>query len=426
MGEIAGHGGAADAVAYAPDGRLIATGGEDRVVRLWDARTLQQIGADLAHQNPVQAVAFSPDGARLATLSNQTLSMWSSADGSLVRQVETRGGERIAFSRDGTRLLISRAFPGGAGALHDAASGALIAELNVRDPSFGSDGDTIVGAIERQVRLWSARSGAALSRIANIEQDIQTMAVAPAGDAIALANYERDVVIWGLDGRQRSPTLQHDDYRSGGVGFAMAFSPDGQVLAVAARDNLSSEGVVRLWDVARGDQIGSPIHTISGVNALAFSPDGAQLAAALASGEVQVIAVRNPGVDGLRLEAQSGDDFVHALVFVGDGLLLSSSPPHAYLRSAETGALVAPLHRCDARISFTARGCGRHRECARGHDLVRLKRALARRRAGRRRRRDRRVAGRTQTRAGAGQQISPHRHRQPPGAVRASRRRGRP
>lgn len=355
VAEIAAHGSAADAVAYAPDGRVIATGGEDRVVRLWDARTLQQIGAELAHQNPVQAVAFSPDGARLATLSNQTLRLWSTANWSLVRQVETRGGERIAFSRDGARLLISHAFPGGAGALHDATSGALIAELNARDPAFGSDGETIVGVIESEVRLWSAHSGAARSRVENIEQPIQTLAVAPTGDAIALANYQHDVVVWGLDGRQRSPTLQHDDYRSGGMGFAMAFSPDGHVLAVAERDILRSEGVVRLWDVGRGGQIGPPIRMISGVNALAFSPDGAQLAAALASGELQIIAARNPGVDARRLEAQSGDDFVFALSFVGDSLLLSSSPPHAYLRSAETGALVAPPIDA-ARISASRRG----------------------------------------------------------------------
>src|SRR5262249_17519621 len=58
-----------DAVAWSPDGKWIASGGQDRVVRLWDAATGQQVRALPGHARTVSALAFSGDGKRLASAS---------------------------------------------------------------------------------------------------------------------------------------------------------------------------------------------------------------------------------------------------------------------------------------------------------------------------------------------------------------------
>src|SRR5690606_38879807 len=59
------------AVAYAPDGRLLASGDDGGAVRLWDAETGQPAGGPLTgHGGPVRAVAFSQDGQRLASASD--------------------------------------------------------------------------------------------------------------------------------------------------------------------------------------------------------------------------------------------------------------------------------------------------------------------------------------------------------------------
>lgn len=74
---LAGHPGGSRCVAFAPDGRVIATGGEDGLVRLWDTASCQERVALEWHLDAVASVAFAPDGLTLASGSfDGTVKLW--------------------------------------------------------------------------------------------------------------------------------------------------------------------------------------------------------------------------------------------------------------------------------------------------------------------------------------------------------------
>jgi len=76
-GRWRGHKDGIEAIAYTPDGKVVASGSQDGTVRLWDAATGQQIGAPLGNDAPVAQARFSPDGARVvAATGDKTARLW--------------------------------------------------------------------------------------------------------------------------------------------------------------------------------------------------------------------------------------------------------------------------------------------------------------------------------------------------------------
>ena len=117
------------AVSFRPDGKAVATAGDDRRIRIWDITTAGQ-PAELPEQNQaIHALVYSPDGKLLASAGFDDKVRLFTSDGRLPKELDGPGSDlrALAFSPDGTQLAAA----GRSGAIHlwNVATGSKTAEI---------------------------------------------------------------------------------------------------------------------------------------------------------------------------------------------------------------------------------------------------------------------------------------------------------
>lgn len=279
--------GTAVALAFAPDGRLLALGGESATVDLWDAHEAKQVGALSGHRsskltNTVLSLAFSPDGQLLASGGNdKTVRLWRATDGASVNVLTGFSGavNHVAF-HPAARVLA--AADDDAVRLFDLGSGAVtpvpLPEGGINAIAFSPDGTVLAvapgGRSKRgahPVALVDPASGQTLRTLGGDDFPARGLAFSPDGATLAVAPREgAKVWLWDLASRQIARTLKAPSY----IVHELAFSSQG-ALGAALDDR------VCLWDPATEAKplaAKVPFRKNSEVETLAFSPDGQLLA----------------------------------------------------------------------------------------------------------------------------------------------------
>ncbi|KAF8811554.1 WD40 repeat-like protein [Phlegmacium glaucopus] len=328
-------------IAFSPDGNQITSGSSDQSVRVWDAKTGEQLRELQGHTKGVSSVAFSPDSNQIVSGSDdQSVRVWDAKTGKQLRELQGHTDEvySVAFSPDGDKIVSGsqdqsvRAW--------DAKTGEQLKELQghteqVNSVAFSPDSNQIVsGSDDQSVRVWDAKTGKQLRELRGDNGEVTSVAFSPDSNQIVSGSYQS---IWVWDAKT-GEQLRELEGHTGWVN-SVAFSPDGNKIVSGSNDHS-----VRVWDVKMGKQLMELKGHTNYVTSVAFSPDGNQIISGSEDLSVQVWDVKmdeqlRPG------ELQGHTDEVGSVLFLPDGNQIISGSDDQSVRvwDAKTGEQLREL-----------------------------------------------------------------------------------
>lgn len=390
--QLVGHRASVNQVTPGPEGHTLVTAASDGTVRLWDAATgaekqqwtapsLELMDAVLGREGEVIAwsadervyawrpgtaapvlnahgirVRLNPQGTQIAYLDDGTCRVWDLAGNAEPRPLEAGTADLflVRWSPDGTRLLTGDV--AGGVQVYDSQSGTRLHTASLSAPArsaaFSPAGDVYaVGMGSGRYELRDTAHGTLLHDAVLFDGAVTSLAWDGQGQRILGGGFDGVARVW--DARQ-SPHRQVLA-RHTGVVTALATSTAGDRLA-----SLDMQGVLRLTEVATG----APLHAWAtrvsrGADAVAVSPDGARIAAAMDGYSIALLSADGT-FEGL---CEEHDQFHHGLAFAPDGRVLAAGDEQGVLRLWDPDARTL-LRGWDAHIgavrSVTFDPAGKH------------------------------------------------------------------
>ena len=273
-------------LAWSPDGKLLATGGEEGLVKIWNADDGAAVSSHAGHEASIRSIAWSSDGRRIASSSqDSSLRLWEAgSDDCRILARKEKGFFNLAWEPAGSRLA-----GGGTDARvrlwdaeHPEQLTLLRAERVVNGVCWSPDGGRLFACGNQGlVAAWETGTGAQLwsKEVANTQ--LLTIACSPDGRRLTTGGHENAVHFRDPDTGARISSL----FDNQNVVTSIAWAPTGEFLASATLD----DGRIAIRDPSADGRVIRRLRGhLASVHGIAWRPDGGRLASASADGTVKI------------------------------------------------------------------------------------------------------------------------------------------
>ena len=305
-------------VAISPDGQLAVTGGPAKKARVWNLETGENLRDLDGHIAAIEAAAFSPNGRQFVTASEVgEIKFWNLSPKPFKMELaaNVQGEQCLAFSPDGQKLAIGNS--AGTIQIWEVRSGKKTGETAKQTQAwpgqsqvwslafFPSGRQLVAGGTDGSVKIWDAETFQLRRTFKGHRYFTGSVAVSSDGSRIVSAAYDGTAIVWNAEsgkicyqweqkGHAEGVAIAPDGQRFAsacseaplkifgwedgkellalpGAHGPIAFSPDGNLLAIYSRDR---KHVYQVIDPANGRPIFSFSGPLANIRSLGFSPDG--------------------------------------------------------------------------------------------------------------------------------------------------------